>query len=237
MKDSGVNQKRISSNECKRCGTCCQKGGPALHHEDRKILRSGHIGHKHLVTIRKGELARNPVNNLLEPVHQELIKVRGKGEDWTCCFYNEKESSCSVYEHRLLECRLLKCWDPSGLLSVIGRDTIIRADIMNPDDPIFEVIETHELECPYDEIETSIDNILREKDKSKNLERLTELVNKDLSIRRYALSELGLNEDFELFIFGRPLFKILSDRGLPFRGTQDISSHDPSEHDTPTSRK
>ena len=237
MKDIGVNHKRLARNECKRCGTCCQKGGPVLHHEDKKILRSGHIGHKHLVTIRKGELARNPVNDLLEPVHQELIKVRGKGEDWTCCFYNEKESSCSVYEHRLLECRLLKCWDPSGLQSVIGRNTIIRADIINPDDPIFEVIKTHELECPYDEIETSIDKILREKDKSKNLERLTQLVNKDLSIRQYALSELGLNEDFELFIFGRPLFKILSDRGLPFRGKKDISSHESSEHDTPTSKK
>lgn len=215
------NYKNIVRNECQRCGTCCQKGGPVLHHEDKEILRAWHIGHKHLVTIRQGELARNPINDLLEPVHQELVKVRGKGDDWTCCFYDEKESSCSVYEHRLLECRLLKCWNPSELLSVIGKNTIIRADVINPDDPILEVIKTHELECPYDEIETSIDNILRERNKSKNLERLTQLVNKDLSIRHYALSELGLNKDFELFIFGRPLFKILIDRGLPFRMTQD----------------
>ena len=230
-------KKRTAHNKCKRCGTCCQKGGPVLHHEDKKILRDGHIGHKNLVTIRKGELARNPVNDLLEPVHQELIKVRGKGEDWSCCFYNEKDTSCSVYEHRLLECRLLKCWDPSELLNVIGRDTIIRADIINPDDPILEVIKTHELECPYHDIENAIDNILRERDKAKNLERLTRLVNKDLSLRHYALSELKLNRDFELFIFGRPLFKILSDRGLPFRGTQDVSSHYSSEHDTPIPRE
>jgi Fe-S-cluster containining protein len=223
--------------ECVRCGTCCQKGGPVLHQEDKKILLAGHIGHKHLATIRKGELARNPVNDLLEPVHQELIKVRGKGDDWTCCFYNEKESSCAVYEHRLLECRLLKCWDPSDLLSVIGRDTIVRADIINPDDPIVDIIKTHELECPYDEIENSIDNILREKDKAQNLERLTQIVNKDLSMRQYALSELGLDKDFELFIFGRPLFKILSDRGLPFRGTDGIASLYSSEHDTKTSRE
>jgi Fe-S-cluster containining protein len=232
-----TNQDNIVRTECIRCGTCCQKGGPVLHHEDKRILRAGHIGHKHLVTIRKGELARNPVNDLLEPVHQELIKARGKGDDWTCCFYDEKESSCSVYEHRLLECRLLKCWDPSELQSVIGRDTIIRADIINPHDPILEVIKEHEQECPYHEIESLVDNILREKDKSKNLERLTQLVNKDLSLRKYALEELGLNRDFELFIFGRPLFKILSDRGLPFRGTKDVSSHYSSEHDTTISRE
>jgi Fe-S-cluster containining protein len=189
------------------------------------------------VTIRKGELARNPVNDLLEPVHQELIKVRGKGDDWSCCFYNEKESSCAVYEHRLLECRLLKCWDPSDLISVIGKDTIMRADIINPGDPILEVIKKHERECPYDEIETSIDNILREKEKSKNLEKLTQFVNRDFSMRQYALSELGLSEDFELFIFGRPLFKVLSDRGLPFREKKDIPSRNPSDHDTTISRE
>jgi len=209
---------------CIRCGTCCKKGGPILHQEDITILRAGHIRHKHLVTIRKGELARNPANDLLEPVRRELIKVRGKGDDWTCCLYDEKESSCSVYQHRLLECRLLKCWDPSDLLSVLGKDTIVRADIINPGDPILEFIRSHELECPYDEIESSIDGILRNRDKSKNLEKLTRLVNKDLSFRHYALSELGFNSDFELFIFGRPLFKILNDRGLPFRMTGDGTS-------------
>ena len=132
---------------------------------------------------------------------------------------------------------MLKCWNPSELLSVIGKDTIIRADIINPNDPILDIIKTHELECPYHDIENAIDNILREKDKSKNLEKLTQFVNKDLSLRQYALSELGLNKDFELFIFGRPLFKILSDRGLPFRGTNDSASHYSSEHDTPISRE
>lgn len=226
--DKETPQKSIIKNECIRCGTCCLKSGPVLHHEDKKNLRAGHIGHRQLVTIRKGELARNPVNDLLEPVHQELIKIRGKGDDWTCCFYDEKESSCTIYKHRLLECRLLKCWDPSELLSVIGKNTIIRADIINPDDPILEVIKMHELECPYQDIENAIDNILRERDKAKNLERLTRFVNKDLSIRHYALSELGLNKDFELFIFGRPLFKILSDRGLPFHMTKDILPNRPS---------
>ena len=208
--------KNINITRCMRCGTCCLKGGPILHQEDKKILLAGHIGYQHLVTIRKGELALNPISGRLEPVHQELIKVRGKGKDWSCFFYAEKEASCAIYAHRLLECRLLKCWDTSGIMPVIGKNTIIRADIINSNDPIMKVIETHEQECSYQDVENLISN-LSEVDKSKNLAKLTDLVRKDLAIRSYAISDLGLEAMFELFIFGRTLFKVLSARGLTIR--------------------
>jgi Fe-S-cluster containining protein len=200
--------------ECIRCGTCCQKGGPVLHREDIKILCAGHVGYQNLVTIRKGELAFNPIIGKLEPVHRELIKIAGKGKDWSCCFYDEKEASCMIYEQRFLECRLLKCWNTSELISVIGKNTIIRADIINPDDPILLVIETHERECPFQEVENLIFTLSQGTDKSKTLAKLTELVRKDMAIRTYALSELGLKPEFEFFIFGRPLSELLSDRGI-----------------------
>ncbi len=185
-----------------------------MHHEDKKILRAGHIGYHHLITIRKGELASDPVLERLGPVSQEFIKVQGKGVEWSCCFYDEKNSSCNIYKHRLLECRLLKCWAPSDLLRVIGKNTIVRADIINPDDPIIRVIEIHEQECPYHEVENLITTLSKKTDRSKSLEKLTKLVRNDLSIRLYAKSELGLKAEFELFIFGRPLYKVLSDRGI-----------------------
>lgn len=206
----------VSDNitNCKRCGTCCMKGGPILHQEDKKILRAGHIGYQHLITVRKGEIAYNPIKEKLEPVHKEIIKVAGKGENWSCVFYDDKKASCTIYSHRFLECRLLKCWDTSEIMSIIGRNTIIRADIINPDDPIMSVIETHEQECSYQEVETLLSALSKKKEKSAPLKRLAELVRKDLSIRSFALSELGLKAEFELFIFARPLFKVLKDRGL-----------------------
>ncbi|SHI89503.1 Putative zinc-or iron-chelating domain-containing protein [Desulfofundulus thermosubterraneus DSM 16057] len=173
------------------------------------------MGYQHLVTIRKGEPAYDPVLDTVRPVERELVKVRGKGKEWSCCFFEEKSSSCTIYEHRPLECRLLKCWDTSALEGVVGRNTIVRADIINSHDPIIELIEMHERECPYQEVEELISNLSRETDKSKTLARLNELVRKDLAIRFYAISELGLREEFELFIFGRPLFKVLSSRGIP----------------------
>jgi Fe-S-cluster containining protein len=208
------NSVKKNITQCVRCGTCCLKGGPILHHEDKNLLRAGHVGYQHLVTIRKSELALNPLSEKLEPVQKELIKVVGKGEDWSCYFYDEKEASCAIYENRFSECRLLKCWDTSELISIIGKNTITRSDIINPDDPILWIIKTHEKECPFHEVENLIFILSQGTDKSKTLTKLTELVRKDLAIRSYALSELGLKPEFEFFIFGRPLSKLLSDRGI-----------------------
>ena len=199
---------------CIRCGTCCLKGGPVLHREDKKILLSGYAGHMHLVTIRTGEMAYNPLKDSLEPVPMELIKVAGKGDGWSCVFLNEKESCCNLYEHRFLECRLLKCWDPSDLISVIYRDTIRRADIINAHDPIMEVIALHEKECPHNKINVLVSALSDAKKRRGILSELSGFVQADSSFRVHALSELGLGQEFELFIFGRPLYRILADRGL-----------------------
>lgn len=207
----------INRDGCIRCGTCCLKGGPVLHHEDKGILLAGHVGYQHLVTIRKGEPAYDPVLDTVRPVERELVKMRGKEKEWSCCFFDEKSSSCTIYEHRPLECRLLKCWDTSALEGLVGKNTIVRADIINARDPITKVIEMHEQECPYREVEELLSSLSRGTDKSKTLARLNELVRKDLAIRFFAIKELGLREEFELFIFGRPLFKVLSSRGIPVR--------------------
>lgn len=198
------------------------KGGPVLHNDDKKILLSRHAGYQHLITIRKDELALNPVKNRIEPSEMELIKVKGRGKDWSCCFYDEKESACKIYEHRFLECRLLKCWDISDLISIIGKDTLVRRDIINHDDPILLIIEIHERECPYSQINKLIYALREEKDKSKIFAKLNDFINKDIAIRSYALSELGLKPEFESFIFGRRLFDILSACGISVHISQDI---------------
>jgi len=226
------NQKRIPRNTCIRCGTCCLKGGPVLHQEDKKILRAGHIGYQHLVTIRKTELAFNPLSGKIEPSHQELVKVAGKGKDWACCFYDGEKASCTIYEHRFLECRLLKCWETSELISVIGKNTITRSDVINPDDPILWLIENHEKECPYHEVNKLIFALPEEKDTSKTLTKLTEFAHKDLAIRSYAHFELGLKAEFESFIFGRPLFKLLNACGISVR----ISRRTPQQYSSETDR-
>lgn len=201
---------------CIRCGTCCRKGGPALHKEDKKILLEGHISYHHLITIRKGELAFTPLSSKPEPVKQELVKIAGKGKSWACLFYEKKQSSCAVYEKRPLECRLLKCWDTAQLLAIVGKDTLTRADIISADDPIMRFIRTHEKECSIEMAEDIISVLLKKNDDAQSVAKLTALAHQDLAIRSRAITEFGLSLEAELFIFGRPLFKILSARGFRF---------------------
>lgn len=201
---------------CIQCGTCCRKGGPSLHTEDKKILLAGHIKHERLITIRKGELAFSPLSGRPEPIQKELVKVAGKGKSWVCCFYDEDKSTCTIYSHRPLECRILKCWDTAELLSVIGKDTLTRADILEENDPILPFVEKHEKECSIETAEDFISVLSEKKDDPDSLAKLTALVHHDLAIRSRAITEFGLSLEAELFFFGRPLFKILSARGFQF---------------------
>jgi len=199
---------------CVQCGTCCRKGGPALHGEDKNILLAGHIGRERLITIRKGELAFSPLSGKLEPIQKELVKIAGKGKGWSCCFYDTEKASCAIYIHRPLECRLLKCWDTEQLLSVIGKDTLVRADILGPDDPVMPYIETHETACSLQRVEDLISALLKKKEDPELLAKLSALIREDLAMRSRAIVEFGLSLEAELFIFGRPLFKILNARGF-----------------------
>jgi Fe-S-cluster containining protein len=199
---------------CERCGECCRKGGPVLHLSDREIMLAGHAGHADLVTLRKGETVMNPVSGRLEACQREMIKVRGAGTGWVCIFHQGQDRSCKIYPHRFLECRVLKCWDAAGIMAVMGKDLIARADLINPSDPVHELISMHEAECPSVEIRQLTHEALYGKDKLTAMKRLSEIVRLDRAVRSYAVSDCGLNREHEQFIFGQPVLKLLSASGI-----------------------
>jgi len=209
-----VNKILTKRTSCKRCGTCCSKGGPTLHAEDRQIISEGHIKTHHLITLRKGELAYGPTGETLQPIPEELIKIAGKGRGWECIFLKKEGSSCMIYAHRPLECRLLKCWDTRELLSVICRDTLKRTDIINPLDPLMRLIEEHEKTCSVLEMENILSTLSEGSDNATPLNKLAELIRKDLDIRSRAVSVFALPLAVELFILGRPIFALLGCRGI-----------------------
>ena len=213
-----------TTSQCKQCGTCCRKGGPVLHLEDREILRAGQIQLQHLVTIRKGEMAFSPVTDTLQATDTELIKTAGRGDDWTCCFFNEQTGGCTIYENRPLECRLLQCWDTAPVEAVIARDTLTRTDIIAPDDPLLEFITAHDQACPCSRVTTLVAGLNTTSASKSILAELTELVRRDLNIRAQAVAAFDIPVAVEVFYFGRPFFVLLSPYGIRIHENhEDIS--------------
>lgn len=198
---------------CKQCGTCCRKGGPVLHHEDKRLLDAGFIRPEHLITIRKGEPAFSPLSGKVEPAPCELIKINGRQGEWTCCFFDTETPACSIYAHRPLECRLLECWNTEKLISVINKNALARADIIRPDDVVMDLIAIHEQHCPSTRIEELLAELSNDSNTS-TLAELTEIVRKDLVVRSHASTHFKLPLQVEFFILGRPLFKQLAGLGL-----------------------
>ena len=204
----------ITKTACDRCGTCCIKGGPALHHEDRKFLQSNLLNPEHLITIRKGEpifslAAENP-----ESAQSEIIKIKGRGTEWTCFFFQETGTKCLIYEKRPLECSLLKCWETADLEKVAGRNLLSRYDIITPHDPVLPYIKAHDDKCSLDNFTRMLSAVKDKHSQNEAIDVLARLVHADLTIRSRACERFHFSLDLELFYFGRPVFKILNKFGI-----------------------
>jgi Fe-S-cluster containining protein len=201
-------------NECIRCGTCCMKGGPALHTDDLQLVSRNKIHPEHLVTIRQGEPALSPLGNKLEYLQSEIIKLKGQANDWACLFFDKQSSSCMIYQHRPKECTLLKCWDTADLEKVLYKKLLNRSDIIPGDGPVQEYIALHEKECSLAGLSSLLSSLPVESSQDEVMAELTHMVQKDMAIRARALASSDFQEKTELFVFGRPLFIILQNFGI-----------------------
>ena len=204
--------KKEQQTECLRCGTCCQKGGPALHGQDLALVRGGQLPLGDLITIRRGELAYSPLTDRIEPVLQELVKIRGTGREWCCCYYVPAGKGCSIYANRPMACGALKCWQPEETLALVGQDLLSRLDILEDGNPLRALVQEHERLCPCPDLR-EVENSLAGQDED-TLRSLEMLVNTDLSFRDRVVREFNLSLTDELFLFGRPLFQLLQVLGV-----------------------
>lgn len=194
---------------CRRCGTCCRQGGPALHRGDLPLLAAGLLPLADLITVRRGELVHHPLENTVRAAGVELVKIAGSGRQWTCRYYDD---GCTIYDRRPLACRLLKCWETGDVEALIEKDTLTRLDILPGDHALVPAILFQEREFPcegFAEIHAGSEE--------PSQERVAELQGRAGAELRFrselvARHRLGLGE--ELFFFGRPYFQLL--QGLGF---------------------
>lgn len=204
---------RMKQDHCKRCGTCCKKGGPSFHHEDRELIDGGKILSKFLYTIRKGELAHDNVNGRLIPVAEDIIKIKGKGKQWTCVFLDEKGDRCTIYDHRPMECRMLQCWDTKALEDKYTLERLTRKDLLSDIEGLWDLIEAHEEKCGYQKIGDLLKQY-EEIDDHRFQKKMLELIGYDTSIRHLVVEKAGVDRRMNEFLFGRPLTETLIMFGL-----------------------
>jgi Fe-S-cluster containining protein len=213
-KATTLNKNRPSEakTQCIRCGTCCEKGGPSFHIQDRRLIEDGTIHTRYLYTIRKGELVHDNVQGSLKPADADIIKIKGKSPSWECVFFQKKDKSCSIYDHRPLECRLLKCWDTGDIEVVYEKDRLTRRDILAGIEGLWELIVGHEKQCSYDVINRAIRDLDGTNSK-KAQELIAGAIQYDRTIRQLVLENGNVTPDMIDFLFGRPLTVTLKSVG------------------------
>ncbi len=199
-------------NECKRCGICCTKGGPALHRKDLPLIKSGKIPRSRLITIRVGELVYKPFSETPQAANCELIKICGTGRDWQCYYFDSQEKGCRIYDNRPITCSILQCWDTTEIEKHVEKDTISRFDLLRQDEPMYNIVKEHESLCPCPDMQAIANTI--EKGSGLVSGPYEWLVNKDIEIRTRVVDQYGISLAEELFFFGRPIFQLLQQLGV-----------------------
>lgn len=188
--------------ECRRCGTCCTKGGPVFHAQDRELIDSGVIPAKHLVTLRTGEKVHDPIRDALIVLKSEMIKMKGTNESWSCLYLDHTGFSCRIYEIRPLECRILKCWDTRDITAQYAKDLLTRRDLLSDLPDLWQLIADHDRRCSHETLRKFISLAPADAGAKKMIQ---EILAYDRSIRALVVEKAGMAPDMLDFVFGRPM--------------------------------
>jgi len=194
--------------ECKRCGTCCKKGGPALHDEDRSIIDQGGIPLTALYTIRKGELAHDNISGGLIRLPSEIIKIKSRPDASVCIYFNEADISCEIYENRPLECRTLECWNTKKIEAIYAHTRLTRCVALEKVEWLTDLVQTHEAECSLNRIQDLVNS--RESGDSTATCGLIKIINYDFYFRNLVAEKGKIAPEMLDFLFGRPLSEVIS---------------------------
>ena len=190
-----------------------------MHFEDALLFRKGILDRIHVYTLRQGEMVRG-LDETLTVLKQEIIKIKGQGGAWTCTFYDEKESVCTIYDHRPVECRALKCWDTQDLNNVMNRPYLQRRDLLNANDGILEIMDAHEKRCSYIALESAAKQ-LKGRDSDEAATKILDLVKYDGFMRAFLAEKFNLDPEMMEFFFGRALSATIGMFGIAVKEKGD----------------
>lgn len=209
---------------CKQCGTCCRKGGPALHRQDEALFREGLLRAQDLCAFRAGELVRDEAEGGIVPLPREIVKIAppagSRPDDWTCRFLMGT-NSCFLYGKHPAECRALYCQAPEALLSMNGEGRLDRravCELLKAPAWWGELMDAHDEHCDYARL-TELAPALHEDPDARRA--FLEIVEYDRAFRNLVVEkEAALPLELD-FLFGRPLLRTVVMYGLDARPAPD----------------
>jgi hypothetical protein len=207
----------LPSSECRRCGTCCRKGGPAFHRADRHLVESGRIPASLLYAIRAGEPVRDNVTERIVVAESDIVKLRGTGDTPVCVRY-DPDAGCAIYPDRPLECRILDCRNTGPIVRFYRRDRLTRLDLFGSVPGLRDLIREHQALCDYDRVRRAAADLdgsdIGEPERENALFRLSEMLQFDRMVRTEPVRTGRVPADWTDLLFGRPLSRTLSGFGL-----------------------
>jgi Fe-S-cluster containining protein len=198
-----------ANNEtCRRCGECCRKGGPALHAVDRPLIEKGLIPAACLYTIRPGEPVHDNVAGQMAWAEADIIKIKGRADNWTCCFLAADGRSCKIYKDRPEECRRMQCWDTREIEALYRQARLSRQDLLGGIEGLWDLIAHHEERCAYDRLQ-KLCSRLASGEQERAMIEIQSMVRFDESLRALLVEQGQAREDMLDFLLGRPLTRTL----------------------------
>ena len=204
---------KTKNTKCRRCGTCCKNGGPSFHLEDKMLIEKGMIPLKDIYTIRKGERCYDNIKECFLPASSDILKIKGQKGSKTCLFFNETDKECTIYNHRPMECRILKCWDTGEIQRIYAQNRLTRKDLISSIKGLWEIVEDHQERCSYDTLKILID-LLEKSNRQEALQRILNIIEYDKNIRNLTIQKAGLDPDITDFLFGRPVTETIRIYGI-----------------------
>ncbi len=195
-----------SAGTCRRCGTCCRKGGPALHLADRELVETGKIPLKSLFTIRQGEPAYDNIRNVVMPASSDIIKIKGTGTKTATCFYLVRdEMACRIYADRPVECRALACWDTNAIEALYDKERLTRSHLLERLPGLIDFVSDHQEKVDYLRVARLAEQIREDADPQSAVDAMLSMIRYDHSIRQVTVERTRLDAELLDFLFGRPL--------------------------------
>ncbi|HAA02999.1 MAG TPA: hypothetical protein DCE18_06485 [Syntrophobacteraceae bacterium] len=186
---------------CVRCGDCCRQSSPTLHLEDLELLQHNRIPWNQLVTLRRGEPVRSPLEEQVFYLLDERIKIREKPDAQECVFLGEEGDSCLIYEDRPLQCRAQACWDEEPARELSKQPYLTRRDIFQGVELMLELIAEHDRRCSFDQLNKAF--LQLQADHGESIDAVLGLLQYEDHFRHFLAEQLKIPTDNLELIFGR----------------------------------